>query len=302
MEQVKEIVIIKEVQVVGVANLSNRHELINQDEPMSDVQDIKVQKRKASRLRHGEAFLQRYEDGVCQAASELRLSVVIPIGSNEDTCWLGLKESLLYLPKETEVIFVLAKGFERAHFDTIFTELSHLKFSVYTSEPGRAIQLNLGALKARAPWLWFLHADCRFSKVSAQKLFQFLRDNADPNLLLYFDLRFLSDGPLFMTVNSIGVWIRSHLLGLPFGDQGFCMRKEVFVKLGKFPTGCRYGEDHLFVWKANRCGVKVRSVGAFIYTSARKYKDKGWARTTCLHLYLTFKQAIPQLLMPLFSK
>ena len=39
---------------------------------------------------------------------------------------------------------------------------------------------------------------------------------------------------------------------MPFGDQGFCLKKETFWSLKGFLPGGEAlgGEDHLFVWKA----------------------------------------------------
>lgn len=57
----------------------------------------------------------------------------------------------------------------------------------------------------------------------------------------------MNDGPLLSGLNAIGANVRSKVFGLPFGDQGFLIRKEVFTNLGGYPVDCYYGEDHLFV-------------------------------------------------------
>ena len=90
------------------------------------------------------------------------------------------------------------------------------------------------------------------------------------------------------------VVVQAARLPTPFGDQAFCMRRDDFWRAGGFDDRAPYGEDHLLVWQAGRVGIPVRSVGARIYTSARKYRDRGWARTTARHLWLTYKQAVPE--------
>jgi hypothetical protein len=81
---------------------------------------------------------------------------------------------------------------------------------------------------------------------------------------------------------------------MPFGDQGFCIRRRDWQALGGFPEAAPYGEDHLFVWKARRAGLPVRPLGLTLLTSARKYRDHGWLRTTARHFLLTYAQAWPQ--------
>ena len=95
-------------------------------------------------------------------------------------------------------------------------------------------------------------------------------------------------------MNELGVWIRSHLLGIPFGDQGLALSRETFLKVGGFEVGRDCGEDHYFIWKARQSRVRVRSVGASIRTSARKYKRLGWRETTKKHIAITFQQAFPE--------
>ena len=116
----------------------------------------------------------------------------------------------------------------------------------------------------------------------------------DPGALHYFDLAFSGDGPPLMRLNERGVWVRSHLLGMPFGDQGFCLRRDVFFGLGGFPEDVPYGEDHLLVWRARQAGVPLRCAPATLLTSARKYGERGWLRTTARHVYLTYRQALPE--------
>ena len=160
------------------------------------------------------------------------------------------------------------------------------------SEIGRAFQMNVGASAATKPYLWFLHADSRFSRSTLSALEHSL--GSEPRALHYFNLEFQDDGPKVMPVNAFGVWWRSHFLGLPFGDQGFCLSKEDFLKLGGYSESAPYGEDHLLVWKAKQIGLPLRCTSSTLSTSARKYQAKGWAKTTLRHGVLTWKQALPE--------
>jgi GT2 family glycosyltransferase len=97
-----------------------------------------------------------------------------------------------------------------------------------------------------------------------------------------------------MKLNQLGTWVRSRWGGMPFGDQGFCLRRETWERLGGFDTHALYGEDHLFVWKARGAGVQLRPTGGTLRTSARKYRERGWLSTTTRRLRLTAAQAFPE--------
>ena len=157
---------------------------------------------------------------------------------------------------------------------------------------GRALQMNCGAARARGTFLWFLHSDSRLKPNALDALCHSLVTN--PTDLHYFDLDFLKDGPRWMRANSWGCWIRSHWLGMPFGDQGLCLPRNTFQRLGGYREDVQYGEDHLLVWLARRRGIRLRCTGQTIRTSARKYQQRGWFKTTVQHVVLTIRQAWPQ--------
>ncbi len=160
------------------------------------------------------------------------------------------------------------------------------------SSPGRAKQLNTGANTALGRFLWFLHADTIVSTAAVAALENELQ--RQPTALHYFRLKFQDDGPRQMNLNAAGVWFRSRWLGMPFGDQGICIERSTFQKLGGYDETAAYGEDHLFVWKARQNGICLNGIREPIQTSARKYRQHGWWRTTSRHVILTFRQAIPE--------
>jgi GT2 family glycosyltransferase len=190
------------------------------------------------------------------------------------------------------VLFVCPKL--QADAPKFLGELSvDLKVRWLTSAPGRARQLNEGARASVRPYLWFLHADSRFTPFTLQALQESL--NEEPGALHYFDLAYSEeDRPALMRLNELGAWWRSRLLGLPFGDQGFCLSRDNFNKLGGFSESVEYGEDHLLVWRAKELGIPLRATGAPLLTSPRKYSERGWARTTLKHQLLSLKQAMPE--------
>lgn len=219
-----------------------------------------------------------------------RTSVVVPVGPRE-FAWMYLLPDLLPLPADAQVSIVGAES-EPSNFRELLT-LPGLRCSVrWIQSPfGRAKQLNHGATSADSAYLWFMHADSRVDPGAFEKLAMAL--SLAPDALHYFDLAFDDAGPPLTWINAWGANMRSHCFGLPFGDQGLCLSRAQFERLGGFDEQATYGEDHLFVWKAHRLGIQIRPVGAHMQTSARKYKQRGWLRTTLLHLYRTVMQAVP---------
>ncbi|MGE0633453.1 MAG: glycosyl transferase family 2 [Pseudobdellovibrionaceae bacterium] len=218
------------------------------------------------------------------------LSIIIPIAPKEEA-WRSLLKDLRFVPSEVEIFLV---GPEKPpHLEKLKSRSPLAKQIEWIQSPlSRAIQLNQGAQFTKKKFIWFLHADSRLPKESFSALNTAL--TSDPQALYYFRLVFLNDGTQFTRINTLGVWVRSQYLSLPFGDQGFCISKSLFDELGGYPENTSYGEDHLFVWKVRRAGIPIRAVRGKIYTSSRKYQKNGWARTTLTHGVLTIKQALPE--------
>ena len=219
-----------------------------------------------------------------------RLSVIIPLAPNE-TAWQSLLADLDKLPDGTEILFVKSESSNTNIDETPVLAKKEIKILI-DQQPGRAAHMNAGAAKAQGKYLWFLHADSKFGPDTLTALLRAITHH--PHSLLYFDLAFLKDASFLMCINNWGVYFRSRVLKLPFGDQGFCISKALFTRIGGFLDGLNYGEDHVFVWRARQQGIRVQPVGARLYTSARKYKKHGWLKTTLLHQYLWIKQAWPE--------
>lgn len=227
------------------------------------------------------------------------VSLVVPIGPG-DLAWQALVGDLTGIGPDAEVLFV---GSEREPAD--FHELVG-KHGIacpvrwIATSPGRARQMNVGAGAAIGAYLWFLHCDSRLGVEAIPALDRSL--TMHPMAIHYFDLAFLNDGPAATRLNEIGVRVRSHILGMPFGDQGLCLSRVAFERLGRFNEDVAYGEDHLLVWAARRHRLPLRSVGAMISTSGRRYAAGGWLSTTATHLWRTCRQAAPEAWRWLWSR
>jgi len=211
----------------------------------------------------------------------LRLSIIIPVGPG-DAIAPELRRRLNELPGWAEVIEVRASGAQA----TKPCVSAHCR--VLVSTPGRSSQQNSGIDAAEGDYLWLLHADSLFDGAALAAIRKLIQNEATG--LWYFDLRFLQDGPRWMWLNTLGAWIRSRCLGLPFGDQGFFMRTSELRALGRFDESLQRGEDHELIWRARHHGMAIRAIGLPLHTSARRYAAQGWWQTTLNHLRATRHQ------------
>ncbi|MDT8448977.1 MAG: glycosyltransferase [Wenzhouxiangellaceae bacterium] len=210
-----------------------------------------------------------------------RLAIIIPAGPGEQA-WRGLLPRLAPLAETAEIVVSACGPRPSGPAEPGFRWL--------TGPPGRAGQLNRGVAACSAPVLWLLHADSRPGPVALEAAAHFAGDPPvnPPETIGWFDLAF-DDGPRLARLNARGANLRSALFGLPFGDQGWLVARRVFDELGGFDPGFGRGEDLDFVVRARRQGVGLTRIGVPLATSARRYREHGWLRTTLAHLWLTLE-------------
>lgn len=97
------------------------------------------------------------------------------------------------------------------------------------SEPGRARQMNAGARSARAPLLWFLHADTELDDRHLRALQRYR--HADWGR---FDVRLRGRRWLFRLIGLL-ISLRSRITGIATGDQGLFVSRACFDAVGGFP-------------------------------------------------------------------
>ena len=148
---------------------------------------------------------------------------------------------------------------------------------------GRARQLNAGAETARGQWLLFLHADCRLPPLARRALLAALVDEPDLQVAVF---RFAVDlPPPAKGFIERGQRLRQALFGLPYGDQGLLVRRELFQSAGGFPD-IPIMEDVAMIRRLKRRRVKIRTLPATLLTSGRRYRERGVIRTWLHHTLL----------------
>lgn len=213
------------------------------------------------------------------------LSVIMPLAPKEEDV-SPLLNQLKVLGSQVEVLVVAADTTRLQGLEKDFPELG---VNLLSAPPGRASCMNSGSKFAVGSHLLFLHADSQFDPNGLERLIKAIQQN--PQAVLYFDLAFSKGSHPLMRLNEWGALFRCRVLHTPFGDQGLCMSKSLFEKLGGYPENLPYGEDHMLIRMANQLKIPVVPIKAPLYTSSRKYQTNGWLKTTLTHLYLWRKQA-----------
>ena len=135
--------------------------------------------------------------------------------------------------------------------------------------PGRGGQLRRGAEAAQGEWLLFLHADTVLSADWVSVARRHLREA--PEAAGWFRLEFDEPGAAAAWTAGWAVW-RSRMLGLPYGDQGLLVRRDVYRAAGGYP------EQPLMEDVALARRLRTRELAATARTSAERYRREGWLR------------------------
>jgi len=147
---------------------------------------------------------------------------------------------------------------------------------VITGPRGRASQMQAGAREAAGDWLVFLHADTRLEAGWC-------------DALRALDVRFVAgafrlrlDPPRarYRLVEA-AVRLRCAVFALPYGDQAIFVRREAFFGCGGFGD-VPILEDVDLVRRLRRCGA-LAFPAAHAVTSARRWEERGFLRTTLLN-------------------
>ena len=198
-----------------------------------------------------------------RAGGDLELAVVIPTLNEERTIGACLEA----VGKAPGIEVVVSDG---GSIDRTGELASAAGARVVEGASGRGPQLNLGVRSAGARRILFLHADCRLPDGWLPALRTALDDTA--TALACFRLHTEPSGGRHRS-RLYRRWLRvfdlrSFGLGLPYGDQGFALRREVFDLVGGFQE-IPLMEDVAFARSCRRLG-RIRRVPLEVRTTARR--------------------------------
>ncbi len=152
---------------------------------------------------------------------------------------------------------------------------------VFSRAASRGGQLQLGGQVAKGTWLLFLHADTQleagWSDVVAAHM-------AKRHQAAYFRLRFDQSG---FPGRFVAGWanFRSRLFGLPYGDQGLLISRDVYEFVGGYED-IPLMED---VAIARALKGNLKPLQALAVTNAEKYRSEGWLRRGARNLKLLLR-------------
>jgi len=148
--------------------------------------------------------------------------------------------------------------------------------AVIAGPPGRALQMNAGAARARADVLLFLHADTRLPPLADVQVLQAVAGGARWGR---FDVR-IEGRPWMLRVVAALMNQRSRLSGIATGDQGMFVNREAFDEVGGFPVQPLM-EDVEMSRRLKRLG-SAACLRAKVCTSGRRWEQNGVWRTSLL--------------------
>lgn len=198
------------------------------------------------------------------------ISIIIPTLNEEDNI-AALAHNLAGLTGE---IIIVDGGSQDG---TVEVAAQH-SFKVLHSPPGRGIQLNIGAAAASGAILLFLHADTRLPENFEKPVMEALNNPG----CVAGAFRLAIDTPTpAMRFIAFCTNLRSAWLQMPYGDQAIFIKKETFVRLGKFAE-TPIMEDYIFAGKIRKAG-KIILLQDHVTTSARRWRRLGLLRTTLIN-------------------
>jgi len=197
----------------------------------------------------------------------MRISVILPVLNEEKTIGRTLAAVMALYPHE----IIVVDGGSGDRTRRISVEAGA---KVLMTGPGRARQMNRGALDATGDVLLFLHADTRLPASAFRDIESAL---SDPRYLGgRFDVELDSDRWLLKAVGFM-ISLRSRLSKVGTGDQAIFVRREILAELGGFPD-MPLMEDIAFCRMLRRAG-KVACLRSKVVTSARRWEADGVWRT-----------------------
>jgi rSAM/selenodomain-associated transferase 2 len=194
------------------------------------------------------------------------VSVVIPTLNEADT----IRRCLASVGEDLGVEVVVSDGGSTDRTLEILAGRRGVR--IVRGPAGRGQQLNRGADAARAPVLLFLHADCRLPAGWRAVIERELGDSR--TVLACFRLRTESANG-FPDSALRRLWLRlldlrSWTPRLPYGDQGFALRRDTYERIGGFPE-IPLMEDVVLA-RACRALGRIRRVPLEMRTSARRFE------------------------------
>ena len=208
----------------------------------------------------------------------MKISIIIPTLNEADSIVETLERVQPLRQQKHEVIVV--DGGSRDQ--TLQLSEPFVDYAIQ-SRPGRARQMNSGAVLAKNEILLFLHADTRLPIDATQRIGEAL--NHKMKVWGRFDVRLSGDHFMFRIIERM-INLRSCLTGVMTGDQAIFVRREIFEQLGGYADISLMEDVELS--KRLRAISRAYCIHSPVMTSSRRWEEHGILKTIGLMWRLRF--------------
>ena len=200
----------------------------------------------------------------------MRLSVIIPVLNEQQNIACLLSQLAPLKSNDCELIVV-----DGGSVDATLTNSTGAD-KILVTEPGRALQMNMGAAQASGEMLWFIHGDSLLEgdvknyadKLIAKQTWGFFCIKLDGAHILYRLIAFMIN-------------IRSSLTSVGTGDQGIFVARNLFNTIGGFESIPLMEDVALSKTLKSITNANVISTSKII-TSSRRWQQRGILATVLL--------------------
>ena len=225
------------------------------------------------------------------------LSIIIPVYNEAEVVESNLRQIQQRIGKPDLISDILV--IDGGSTDQTFEKAKSIEgIKVYTSEKGRARQMNFGARKARGTILYFLHID----SLPPPNFEQMIVDSVEKGHLAgCFRMSFRSEHPWLRLISWMTKFKARSCRG---GDQSLFVATSLFKKVGGYNENFKIYEDHEIL-KPLYQQTDFDVIQEKITTSARRFKTKGVLTLQLLFWMVYFKKwmgASPENLYRFYEK
>jgi rSAM/selenodomain-associated transferase 2 len=196
------------------------------------------------------------------------ISIIIPTLNEAD----NIQEAIISSQIGSHIEIIIVDGGSQ---DQTLLIAKSLNVQAIISSPGRAHQMNAGAMAASGEILLFLHADTRLPTNFDQMIRTTL---AKPGIVAGAFTLQINSPHWGLRLVEFGVKWRCNLWQMPYCDQGIFITKDVFQQVGNFPQ-IPIMEDFELMRKLKTLG-KIYLLPTPVITSPRRWLKKGILQTT----------------------
>ena len=153
--------------------------------------------------------------------------------------------------------------------------------------PNRGAQLDAGARRARAPVLWFLHADAGVPDDALALIAAAVRNGVESGCF-----KFVFQGPPAWYKSALArlIALRIRCGGMVYGDQGIFARRDVYAEVGGFAVLPLFEEVRLV--RRLRARGTFRVLDRALGVATRRWERDGWLKRTLENRWLALRFAL----------